>query len=107
MNTIDKIIMLLEKNKKTQKELTDWLGLDKSTFSAWKNGKSQSYNKYLSGIASFLNVSTDYLLDNEEFDETDDDLVILNRNAKKLPPENRKLLIDMAKAMLKEEFNDN
>lgn len=66
MGTIDKIILLLEENNRTQKELTDFLCLDKSTFSAWKNGKSQSYNKYLFKIAEFFNVSTDYLLDNDE-----------------------------------------
>ena len=46
MDTIAKISYLLEKNNRTQKELTDYLGLDKSTFSAWKNGKSKSYSKY-------------------------------------------------------------
>lgn len=62
MSTIDKIISLLEKKGKNQKELTDFLGIEKSVFTAWKNGKSQSYNKYLSKIAEFLNVSTDHLL---------------------------------------------
>lgn len=62
MNTIDKIIKLLEESNKSQKDLTDYLNLDKSTFSAWKNGKSQSYNKYLAKISDFLNVSTDYLV---------------------------------------------
>lgn len=62
MSTIDRIINLLESKGKTQKELTDFLGIEKSVFTTWKNGKSQSYNKYLSKIAGFLNVSTDYLL---------------------------------------------
>jgi transcriptional regulator with XRE-family HTH domain len=55
MEIIDKISELLIKKNKTQKELTDYLGLDKSTYSAWKNGKSRSYNKYLKEIATFLN----------------------------------------------------
>lgn len=62
MSTIDKIIDLLDKKEKTQKELTDYLGIDKSVFTAWKSGNSQSYTKYLSKIASFLNVTTNYLL---------------------------------------------
>ena len=40
MEIIDKISELLIKKNKTQKELTDYLGLDKSTYSAWKNGKA-------------------------------------------------------------------
>ena len=66
MDTINKIIHLLDKNDKKQKELTDYLGIDKSTFTAWKNGKNKSYTKYLSKIAQFFDVSTDYLLSNEE-----------------------------------------
>lgn len=64
MSIIDKITMLLEQKGKTQKELTDFLGLEKSTFSAWKSGKSKSYSKHLAKIAEFLNVSSDFLLRN-------------------------------------------
>lgn len=38
MSTLDKIICLCEVNDKTQKDLTTYLGLDKSTFSSWKSG---------------------------------------------------------------------
>lgn len=62
MSTLDKIISLLEQNNLKQKDLMDYLGLEKSTFSAWKAGKSASYKKYISQIAKFCNVSTDYLL---------------------------------------------
>ena len=61
MSTIDKIIDLLEISGKTQKQLTDWLDVDKSVFTAWKNGGNQSYNKYLPQIAEFFGVSIDYL----------------------------------------------
>lgn len=66
MDTINKIILLMEERKCTQKELTDFLGVEKSTFSAWKSGKSQSYSKYISKIADYLEVSTDYLLSNND-----------------------------------------
>lgn len=66
MDTMNKIIYLLDKNKKKQKELTDYLEIDKSTFTAWKNGKNKSYTKHLSKIAQFFGVSTDYLLGNEK-----------------------------------------
>ena len=62
MEIIDKISELLIKKNKTQKELTDYLGLDKSTYSAWKNGKSRSYNKYLKEIATCLCVSVSDLI---------------------------------------------
>ena len=39
-------------------------------------------------------------------DIPDENLIILNRNAKKLTPEKRKQLLDMARLMFKEEFDD-
>ena len=112
MDILNKINYLLEKNNLKQKDLTDYLGIEKSVFSSWKNGKSKSYSKYIAEIAQYFNVSIDYLLDNEksspgEADELqDEDLIILNRNAKNLTPEQRKQLLDIAKVMFKEDWND-
>ena len=67
MSIVDRIIMQLDELNLSQKDLTDYLGIDKSTFSQWKKGKSQSYKKYIEKIADFLDVSTDYLLIDERF----------------------------------------
>ncbi|MBQ6674672.1 MAG: LexA family transcriptional regulator [Ruminococcus sp.] len=61
MSIIDKIISILDEKCLSQKDLTDYLGIDKSTFSQWKAGKSQSFSRYLQQIADFLEVSIDYL----------------------------------------------
>ena len=61
MDTIDRIIELLNSSDYTQKDLTDYLGIQKSVFSAWKSKKSKSYNKYLTQIATFFNVSVEDL----------------------------------------------
>ena len=49
MSTLDKIQALLKEQKKTQKDLMDYLGLEKSTFTTWKSPKSKnkSYKKYI------------------------------------------------------------
>ena len=62
MDTVDKITELLGKMGYSQKELTDYLGIDKSTFSQWKKGESQSYQKYISEIAKFLGTTPAYLM---------------------------------------------
>lgn len=62
MHTLDKIQSLLKEQHKTQKNLTDFLGLKKTTFTSWKSGKNTSYTKHIGKIAEFLDVSTDYLL---------------------------------------------
>lgn len=99
MDTINKMIQLLNEKGHTQKELTDYLGIEKSVFSSWKNGKSQSYNKYLSKIAEFFNVSTDYLLNNDEkitakYDDNPDRAKVLFRHLQEIPDNDREQLID-------------
>lgn len=62
MCTLDNITKLLKINKKTQKDLTDFLGITKNSFTNWKNGHNKSYMKYLPQIATFFNCSVDQLL---------------------------------------------
>jgi len=66
LDTLAKIVEQLKKNNKSQKTLTDFLGVHSSIFSEWKKGKNTSYLKHISKIADFLEVSTDYLLGNEQ-----------------------------------------
>lgn len=63
--TLEKIIEILKAQGKKQKDLTDYLGLTKNTFTNWKAGHSESYKKLLPQIADFLNVSVDFLLGKE------------------------------------------
>lgn len=62
METLDKIVELLHEQNKNQKDLTDFIGLTKNTFTNWKLGTSKSYKKHIDKIAAFFGVSTDYLL---------------------------------------------
>ncbi len=105
MDTINKIMMLLEKNNLSQKELTDYLELDKSTFSAWKNGKSKSFYKYLSQIANFLNVSTDYLLGKNL--KSDIDIRRIARARNKMPEEDQERMMKVLELTFSKYFNDD
>ena len=62
---IQKIIDLLEKQGKTQKNLTDYLSITQNAFTDWKSGRIKSYRKHLAKIAEFLDVSVDFLLGKE------------------------------------------
>lgn len=106
MSTIDKIIKQLNLIGKTQKDLTDYLGLDKSTFSSWKSHKSKSYLKYIQKIAAFLGVTVESLLNNNETETFSDEYIILSRQMKKMTPEQLKQLSDVAKILFKEDFDD-
>ncbi len=61
---IQNVITLLHKQKKTQKNLTDYLGITQNAFTDWKSGRIKSYHKHLPKIAEFLGVTVDYLLGN-------------------------------------------
>ena len=63
---LDKITSLLKEQKRTQKELCTFLGLNQVAFSEWKSGKSKSYTKYLPQIAEFFGCSVDDLLGKEQ-----------------------------------------
>lgn len=65
MSTIDKIILLLDKSGKSQKEFADFLGITKNAITDWKSGRIKSYRKYIPKIAEFFDVSTDYLLSDD------------------------------------------
>jgi transcriptional regulator with XRE-family HTH domain len=64
--TGDMIFSLLESRGKTKIDLADALpGVSKSQVSEWSRGITKSYTKYIGEIASYLDVSVDYLLGND------------------------------------------
>lgn len=65
LEVLNKIIFLLKKNGKRQKDLTDFLSVSHNVFTEWKAGRNSSYMKYLPKIAEFFGVSVDYLIDRE------------------------------------------
>ena len=91
MCTLDKISELLKLQNKKQKNLTDYLGLTKNTYTNWKSGNNESYLKYLPQIAEFFNVSVDYLLGN-----TDTPISIINNDFS----EQEKKLVTKCKSLL-------
>ena len=62
---ISRITDLLIEQGKSQKELTEHLGLHKNNFTEWKSGRKRSYLLYIDEISKYLNVSPTYLLRGE------------------------------------------
>lgn len=75
MNTVDKIMKLLKDQNKTQTDLADAIGVKKTIITDWKAGRTQSYMTYIKDIASFFDVSVEYLLIDSE---DDDDVLEIN-----------------------------
>ena len=88
------------------KELGAIVGVAESTMSLYENGKRQPDYETLLKLAEYFGVTVDYLLRGGEEENLPEELVILNRNAKNWSPEKRKQLLEVARVMFKEDFDD-
>ena len=61
MEINERIFYLLEKQKRTAKELGDYIGIRPSSISAWKTEGSYPSSKYIVRISEFFGVSIEYL----------------------------------------------
>lgn len=89
----------------SQQKVAEYLSITKQGYSLYETGNREPDYEVLLKLSKYFDVTVDELL-NDNLENIDENLVILNRNAKKLSPENRKKLLDMAKVMFKEDFND-
>ena len=97
----------LRKEKRiSMKELGSIIGVAESTISLYESGKRQPDYEILLKLAEYFGVTVDYLLRGGEEERCSEELVILNRAAKKMSPEKQKKLLEMARLMFAEEFND-
>ena len=110
MTLVEKIKALCDSHDLTFAALERRLDFGNGTIRKWDNA-TPSGDKLVK-VADFFSVSVDYLLGRDETsnsgveEDSDENLRILSRNAKKLSPEARKQLLDVAKIMFREEFKD-
>lgn len=103
---MNKIAMLRKQKGISQAKLGEIIGAAQNTVCNWENGNREPDNEMLTKLSKYFDVSTDYLLNNE-LEEQPEELIILNRAAKKMTPENRQKLLEMARLMFKEDFDDD
>ena len=110
MTLLDRIKQLCDARGETLASLERKMDFGNGTIRRW--GDTTPSGDKLAKVADYFHVSVDYLLGREEFsnvsvnDDPDENFTILSRNAKKLSPEKRKQLLNMAKIMFQEEFKD-
>ena len=66
-----KIRDLRKQKRLSQTELGKYIGLSQTTVNAWENGRAEPSSVYLSKLADYFNVTTDYLLGRPEKHEED------------------------------------
>lgn len=110
MTLVEKVKQLCETHGMTFASLERRLDFGNGTIVKWD--KASPNTEKLTKVADYFHVSVDYLLGREESvnsdanDAPDENFTILSRNAKKLSPEKREQLLNMAKIMFQEEFKD-
>ena len=57
-----RIMELLDNQSLNEKDLIEKLGMARGTFTAWKYGRTRSYQGHITEIAEILDVSPNYLL---------------------------------------------
>ena len=106
MSTIDNIFAIIDTQGIQQKDLTDYLGINKGVATQWRKGKSHSYNKYLSKIASFLNVPLSDLVCEDENEDikkvtpAENGRDDISEDLQKLPVEDRQYVKGIIKGLL-------
>ena len=68
-NTLQRIMEKMSEKHILDREMIEYLGLPKGTFSNWKRDKGKSYYAYIDKIADKLNVSIDYLIRGYEIEK--------------------------------------
>lgn len=84
--TVDRIIELMQKNDITAKSLTEKLDMSCTAITDWKKGKAQPSIDALKKIATYFNVSIDFLVYGELSNSTsisdvisDDEMILINK----------------------------
>ncbi len=89
----------------SQQKVAEYLNITKQGYSLYETGNREPDYETLLKLGEYFDVTVDELL-NDNLENIDENLVILNRNAKKLSPEKRQKLLDVAKAMFGEDFDE-
>ncbi len=96
----------------TLDDIARFVGVSGATVSRWEKGDIENIRRdKIAKLADVLQVTPAYLMgwpesNSEPQEHMPEEIVLLNRAAKKMSAEQRKRLLNMAKLMFEEEFDD-
>ena len=101
---LKRILELLMQQGKTEKDMTVYLGISSCSFTAWKYEDSKTFLKHIGSIASFLNVSINYLLYGVDEDINEETLSVVEvellRMFRGMKPDQRECIIRTSKCFV-------
>jgi len=110
--TLNNVLYLFDSSGKSDTDLEKEIGIPRSTIYDWRKDRSKSYKNYTNQIASYFNVSLDWLAGNDQknkpaakSDELDplDIKIIELLNA--LNPDNKRIAFAQIETLLKLQEN--
>lgn len=101
-----KLKSLRELASMSQKDLAEKIEVSTVMISQYENNKKMPSRETIKKIAEVFGISSSDLIGDSVEEEQSDEIIILNRAAKKMTPEKRKKLLEMAKVMFEEDFKD-
>lgn len=101
MNSIQKIIELLNQKGISGAKMSKDLGFSNAVFSQWKTGKQNPSIEKLTKIAKYLEVSTDYLLGTEQNKKSPSINDELNMKFNMLTDKEKAVILEKIDALLK------
>ena len=93
----------------TLEDVARHVGVSSTTVFRWENGDIENMRRdRIAKLAEILKLSPADIMGWPETDEAplSEEIVLINRAAKNMTDEQRKKLLDMAKVMFEEEFDD-
>lgn len=101
---------LRQEKKLSQADVAEFLQISRQAYNFYETGKREPDNETLQKLASFFNVSTDYLLGRTDErnpgisnDDWPPEAKVLFRDVKKLTPEQLELVIKLVKEFINED----
>ena len=122
METANRFKECREKTQYTQKQVALLIGVKPPQLSKWESGTGRPSRENCIKLAQLYGVTIDYLLGNEQeqvvstsddwdveaaFSDPDDDSIrIMARGMGRMSPENRQKLLDVARTLFAEDFDE-
>ena len=111
----DRIRNLRQQAGLTMRQLADAVNVSEATISRWESGNISNMRRdKIYDLAKALHTTPAYLMGWEEnadnqpdLNNESEELIILNRTAKKMTHEKQKRLLEMAKLMFAEDFKED
>ena len=107
---MNKLRQLRERKGLSMKATALALGLPYTTYVNYEKGTREPGSDMLVKLASFFGTSIDYLLGKTDMDAPaafqDESITLLNRAAERMTPEQRQRLIEIAKVVFEDAFDN-